>query len=217
MFLKSRFFILCTLLALLVVAFTVAASPSAQSADPIPTSTNQVFRFADGSSVEHSWSTLNRYDDGLAMTLHTDDLTPGDTYTIWWVVFNQPQNCSDGVCNDNDIFQFDDAGNMVTDDAGESLLNMDAIEAAQISVQYATGSYVDDSIGHFAAAVGLGQVPGIVFGPGVVEPTSAEVHLVVRTHGEMIDTLFDEQILTFAGACDINVCIDEQFSVHQPA
>jgi hypothetical protein len=211
---KSRFFAFCTLIALLVAAFSVTAQELAPDTTPI-------FRFADGSNVEGGWSTLSRLDNGLAMTFHTDDLTPGDAYTVWWVIFNAPQNCTDGVCNEDDLFVINDEGHIATDEFGQRQMDPAALENAQISIQYATGSAIDDDgIGDFAAAVGTGEVPGIVLGPGLVDPQTAEVHLVVRTHGPVVKDLFDAQISSFGGGCepmDAAPCADVQFTMHQPS
>jgi hypothetical protein len=45
---------------------------------------------------------------------------------------------------------------------------------------------------------------------------SAEVHLVIRTHGGHLPTLVDDQIGSFEGGCGVNPCVDEQFSIHMP-
>jgi len=202
------------LLALIIAPFMVVTAQQA----PI-VSSSPVFSFADGSEVADGWSTVTRSENGVAMTLHTTDLVPNDTYTIWWVIFNAPENCSDGVCNEDDIFYVDENG-LALDENGGRQLNFDAVEAAQVSVQHATGGYFGDAVnGHFSASLGLGDVPGIVFGPGLLDAQGAEVHLVVRTHGPKIDDLFDAQISTFGGACDpLNEapCVDVQFSMHQP-
>ena len=202
---------------LFIVLGLLALAPAAFAQDEAPGSS--VYKFEDGSAIEESWSMLRRYENGLAMTLHTTDLVPGDAYTVWWVVFNEPQNCSDSVCNEDDLFFIDETtGGIVTDEYGQRQMNPEALENAQISVQYATGSYIDDDgNGDFAAAVGVGQVPGVIAGPGVVNPETAEVHLVVRTHGQMVADLFDAQILDFGGGCepmDAAPCADVQFAMH---
>lgn len=41
-----------------------------------------------------------------------------------------------------------------------------------------------------------------MFGRGLTNPTQAEIHAVVRTHGPVIPGMVDEQIHTFNGGCD---------------
>jgi len=201
----------------LLAAFGLSVAVSAQ--DEMG-SNSPVYSFADGSVQDDSWSIVNRYDNGLSMSLHTSNLVPGDAYTIWWVIFNAPENCTDGVCNEDDLFVIDPETNGIAmDDFGQRVMNPDALENAQISIQYATGGVVDaDGKGDFAAAVGTGNVPGVIAGPGVVNPETAEVHLIVRTHGPVIADAFDAQITTFGGGCepmDAPPCQDVQFAVHQ--
>ena len=210
---RKLFTIVLVLLAALALSIAVSAQDDMSSSAPVHT-------FTDGSVLEGNWSTVNRYENGLSMALHTTDLVPGDVYTVWWVIFNEPQNCSGGACGEDDIFLFENE-ELVTNEFGVAAMNMDGLEASQISIQYATGRLTDaDGNADFAASVGLGEVPGIVVGPGLVNPDSAEVHLVVRTHGPVVEDLFVEQITSFAGGCDaltMAPCQDVQFSVHLPA
>ncbi len=44
-------------------------------------------------------STLIRNKNGITMTYNTSGLTPGHTYTIWWLIWNNPENCAvPGAC-----------------------------------------------------------------------------------------------------------------------
>jgi hypothetical protein len=154
------------------------------------------------------------------MSLHTANLEPGSAYTVWWVIFNNPAACSGGVCNMDDIFVVDENGVPVRDESGQRIVNPEALGAPGVSIQYATGGYVrEDGQANFAASVGLGEVPGIIAGPGLLDGYESEVHLVVRTHGPKLDNLFDDQILTFGGGCepiDAAPCDDVQYTMHLP-
>jgi hypothetical protein len=44
----------------------------------------------------------------------------------------------------------------------------------------------------------------------------AEVHFIVRSHGSVIPGRADEQIGSFGGACDVNVCMDQQAAAFLP-
>jgi hypothetical protein len=198
----------------LVIAFGVGAQ---ETDEPVVTMSN-IGRFVDGSEVEGAYSRLIRYNNGVTMTLSTSDLIPSDVYSIWWVIFNEPQNCSDGACDLDDLFLVED-GQIVLDEVGNRALNWEGIEASNISVQHAAGSYNDEGTINVSASLGLGSVPGIVFGPGLLDAQKAEVHLVVRTHGQFQEGAFDDQISTFGGGCDpidTAPCDDVQFAMHLP-
>ena len=104
------------------------------------------------------------------MNIDTTDLPVG-AYTVWWVIFNKPGECSDGACGANDTGRAKDPpGNL-----------------AEGGVLWATGGIVGpDRMGHFSASLGLGvdAAPGPVLrGPALTNPMGAEIHLVVRYHG----------------------------------
>jgi len=195
----------------------VLAAPSAAQED-MQASTSTVQRFADMSEVEDSFARLTRYENGVTMAISTNDLNPGDVYTVWWVVFNAPENCSDGVCNADDILVVED-GIVPRDADGNRLMNMDGIANANISIQHAAGGYSVDGTLNTSASLGEGEVPGIVVGPGLLDAETAEIHLVVRTHGPMVEGAFADQISTFGGGCepfDALPCEDVQFAIFQP-
>jgi len=49
-------------------------------------------------------STLHRNSSGITVNYKTTGLTPGYAYTIWWVIWNNPLNCSTpGACTDTDF------------------------------------------------------------------------------------------------------------------
>ena len=135
------------------------------------------------------------------------------------MIFNDPDECTDpnpfnGVCGGS----FDD------------LLN----PATGAAVYWATGGIVtDNGIGVFAARTKIGDdlgTPGeqYIQGPGLVNPTGAEVHLVIKYHGPAStdpDVLHD-QTHTFSGSCESGAnaidfgppfgvqCFDPQVAVH---
>lgn len=197
---------------LLNIPFSVFAE------DDTYTSTSNVYRFADASEVDDAWSTLTRFESGVKMTFHTADLPANDVVTAWWVVFNAPENCTDNACGEDDIFVYEDGELFIGENGPE--LNLDQIEAAEIALLGATGNVVNENgEGHFSAWLTLGESPSIVFGPGLTKPMSAEIHIVLRTHGQMDEELLDEQIIDFNGGCAAEFpnapCQDLQFSMHQ--
>ena len=157
----------------------------------------------DGSSI------LVRTETGIAYTLSTRELAPGAAYTNWWVAFNNPEDCVD-PCNCSDV----------------DFANPDEV----ISVFWATGRVADSNgQGDFAANVDFGELPSnpdqVAFGlANPIEP-GAEVHVIVRTHGEAsaLPDVLEAQLTEFNGGCAAtsnedpadDACFDLQFSVHR--
>ena len=86
--------------------------------------TASVFSLTDQTDVDGGTATISRFNNGVAITLDTNGLQPGDAVTVWAQVFNSPQNCSEGGCGPGDIFIFGD---------GKRTANQAGREAARIS------------------------------------------------------------------------------------
>lgn len=192
-------------IASIAVSTVLLAAPDPAASQPT-TTTSDVLRFSDGGVV--GFSILARSEDAIRMQVKTSDLEPGAAYTVWWVIFNFPENCNAGC----DL---------------EEIINPMLRAATQVAVGYAAGHVVgNNGKGNFAARLSVGDTSGFgggtdpapppPLGPGLLNPMGAEVHLVIRTHGDPIPGLVDEQIQSFGGGCMINVCEDRQFSVHLP-
>jgi hypothetical protein len=209
----------------LVIALSLALiSPAiAQDATPEPielpagnVTTSPVFwsptTFWGGEVVPGGLSSLATFEEGAAMSLVTTGLEPGDTMTIWWIVFNNPEACAHGEgpaqCGEGD------------------LLMMGGDEAVSGTVLYATGSVIGPSgEGHFSAYLATEDTTYVLGdGPGLTNPLGAEIHFVVRTHGPAVPGLVGEQVLTFGGGCNNApegtgapgdfACTDLQFAMH---
>jgi len=181
---------------LAAAAVFVGASGVAHAAS----GTSDVRRFSDGSVVGGAWSSLVTTSSGASMSLHTTGLAPGDVVTIWWVVFNAPQNCTHGEspyrCGPGDLPPYGGDG------------------SAEPSVLYATGHVIGASgVGIFGARLAIGDTSGALFGPGLTNPLGADIHLVVHDHGPADPAIVADQIHSF-GVCNL-VCTDVQFSVHE--
>lgn len=133
-------------------------------------------------------TTITRNANGLNMTLKADDLVPGHTYTVWWVIWNYPEFC-DGPCDDPDIANPD----------------------VQPEILFATGNVVGGSgKGNFGAGLSENDATGTIneefFGlpsyGGLHDAMHAEIHIVLRDHGPMIPGQVNEQISTYAGGCN---------------
>jgi hypothetical protein len=190
----------------LAAAMAVIGAPSAAAAPAAGHSLapdgSVVFGFSD--FAPHGSSQLNREANGLTMSLATTALKPRDAVTVWWVVFNHPENCRAKL--DNPSFPFR---------CGETDLWRAGVQA---SVLYAAGHVIDgDGDAGFGAHLAVGDTTGALFGPGL-EPSQlevADVHLVVHDHGPAEPSLMPAQIHSF-GVCS-TVCTDVQASVHETA
>ncbi len=155
--------------------------------------TSPVSDFNTGEPIGGTLATLDRMQDSVNLMLNTE-LLPG-TYTVWWVIFNNPEFCVDG-CN--------------LDDLGIAQVNASAF--------WATGEIVgDDGIGSFSAQINEGELPmspgQILFGDGLVDSFLAEIYTIVRSHGPVIPGQEEEQTTTFNGGCPPNNCEDIQFTI----
>ena len=153
--------------------------------------------FSDGSSVPGSWSTLLRTSSGVTMTLHTSGLASGDAVTIWWVVFNHPEFCSQGVfglrCGKGDL----------------------ANPSVDASVLYAAGHVIGgDGVANYGAHLAVGELRiQVLFGPGLTNPMGADIHLIVHDHGPMTPALMPAEIHSF-DVCN-PICVDLQHTAHE--
>ncbi len=155
-------------------------------------------------SQNRGTSALIRNAEGISMNLETSDLPVG-AYSVWWVIFNKPSECTNGTC-----------GAVDTGKGG-------APNPAEGTLMWATGGVVGpDRNGHFSASVGVGpdNAPGEVRrGPTLTNPLGAEVHVVLRFHGTPAwddPELFTSQLGTFGGGCDIFACFNPQSVAHLP-
>lgn len=117
----------------------------------------------------------------------TSGLTAG-AYTIWVVIFNQPENCAGG-----------------SGKCGGGELTNPAVEG---SIVYGTGSIVgEDKVANFHGSLSEGappagisvNVPAGTFN-GLKDSRKAEIHLVVRAHGAVKTGEASLQLSTF-GTC----------------
>lgn len=136
-------------------------------------------------------ATLTRTRQSATARIYTTGLHTEAAYTIWWVVWNDPSACTGG-CGEDDLGA---TGNSVFY-AGGFVTGTDG--TANVSVHVEAG----DLAGGIDVLIPGGLHPGNGFG--------AEIHLIIRSHGPIIEGLADAQIGTFMGACEINTCIDHQ-------
>jgi hypothetical protein len=207
-----------TVVLLLGFSLTLAAQHS--SVNPVTTVRNIVW-VSNEEPIAGAEAILTRMQHGISMTVNTEELIPGYAYTVWWVIFNAPKNCSDEACGMNDVFLMDEAGRFILANGLEQP-NIAGREATQVSFLWATGNIADEE-GHamFRASLPIGDLTGDVsFGPGLLEPMQSEVHIILRSHGPVIPELRDEQMFTAWGGCPDPInrapCEHVQLAVFEP-
>ena len=183
-----------------LVAVGVLALGHPSHGEPAAISQSDVFVFSTTVQVEGASSQLVRTDQGVTATIQTHFLEPG-VYSVWWAVFNEPQNCDFpviGRCSVGDLLA--------------------PTIAAVPSLLWGTGHVVGpEGVGNFAAHLRVSNPRGEVLGgPGLLNPRRAEIHVVIRGHGPAIPGRIPEQLSTFFGGCPPNFCGNVVFAVHEP-
>lgn len=191
---------------ILALVFTAPAG-----ADPASQESNAVHPFGVPGTTLAGHSKVVRNDNGVAATFHAEGLTPGTATTMWWVFFNHPAAClypmgSVSLCGLNDV-----------------LLNAAASGA---SVQYAAGHVIGGSgQATFGSYFSAGSTPQCATAAlpcaGLYDARTAEVHLVLRTHGDAVPGYIDEEISSFNGGClagepNVGACANIQMSIDKP-
>ncbi|NND33822.1 MAG: hypothetical protein HKN76_14630 [Saprospiraceae bacterium] len=136
---------------------------------------------------------LVRNKNGIKVTFTANDLTPGFAYTLWWVIWNRPENCANPHACGDDL----DFGNP---DVGTEVL-------------YAGGHVVGASgKGSFSGHLNEGSIKGSIndiFGlppaEGLENAMHAEVHAVLRNHGPAVPGEVNAQINSYPGGCEVDL------------
>jgi len=184
------------------------------------TQSSAMHEFPDASVIAGAEATLTRMGGGVHFVIDTVGLTPGNVVTAWFVVFNSPENCSGGECNEDDIFNLDSDGKFILNTDGSPPMNMDAIGAANISALRAGGLIVDaGGNAQFQGSLVVGDVSEAIFGGGLVDAHLATIHIILRDHQAAIAGKTDEMINTVHGGCSNDwpnePCEDIQFAVFE--
>ena len=208
---------------LAVASFFIMSNQSLVAQDTIKlTSVVPVQWMADSTVIDNTESTLVRMEHGVFMTLDTSGLRPGDLYTAWWGIFNVPENCSDQFCSVDDVFLMDSDGNLILDENGDTLPNRTGRTRARISLLRASQSIVsEDGTLHLQAHLPVGDANDVGWGPGLLDPINAHVHIILRSHGPASSEGLQEQYYEPWGGCPKvpprDPCIDMvQIAYHIP-
>ncbi len=170
-----------------------------------------IFDLSTGDQISGAYSKLIRTNNGIFGEFTTTDLAPKEVYTLWLIIFQNPEFCSDGDCGSDDI----------TDANGQLIVNPDGTFGTPgviVSSLWVSGT-ISDKNGNASLRINVEKdhAPGeLLYGPGLVDPFGSEVHFIARTHGEVIPTMVDFQLSTLSGGCEVNACANQQFAIHLP-
>ncbi|NJY61687.1 hypothetical protein HC174_02810 [Salinimicrobium sp. CDJ15-81-2] len=162
-------------------------------------------------------SVLRRTKNGLTINYKTDGLIPGHTYTMWWVIFNNPEACATTPCTMDDFMNAGEVQPVLIYGTGH-------LVGQSGKGNFSSHLKVGDNDGSINELLGLPEVGGILEGNAF----SAEVHMIIRSHGPAIPGLINEQISIFTGGCEVDFapfteipdeegeCGDVEVSIHLP-
>ena len=180
----------------LVVGICLALAAQVQAGPKKPKAKQSIVNMvtAANTSVEVAGaSTLLRTKKEVWLTIHTTGLDAHSVYTIWWAIFNHPDECSD-PCNGDD---FNDP-------------NVD------VTVMWAAALITDsEGVGNVTAHLAKGDPPAGVFigagtGNGLKKPMDAVIHAIVRFHGMPDPGMVALQISSTGGGPN------QQVAIHLP-
>lgn len=175
---RATVLVLATALATLVTVTVAVAASDRQSAG-VNWHPQQASQGHTG-SVDGAAAKLVRNDNGISYELTTNSLAPGNAYTLWVVVVNNPEACDPSPCTGPDIFN----------------------SATNSQVLYGTGHVAGGSgKGTFAGSLREGPLDGWLPGRGFDDSGTAEIHLVLNDHGPKLADFMSGMIKTYRGGC----------------
>ncbi|PWT89676.1 MAG: hypothetical protein C5B55_10960 [Blastocatellia bacterium] len=182
----------------LAVLLCVGFSARSTSANSAAHETTAVYYTPDGfllgAPVLGASADFNRSRNGISTNVHTYVTQPG-AYTLWWVVFNRPENCQTYLCT------FDEP-DLVIRATGHPVSQSDV---ANLSARLNVGGPYNNEI--------------IYAGPDptLSNPEGALITLVLRYHGTDLEPGGSKHFRTFLAGCpeDGAPCEDVQLVVSQ--
>jgi len=178
------------------------------------TSKSSMFEFNNSGNVpaENDYSTLIRKKNSVTYSVHTSGLDAASPHTVWAVIFNNPQYCKSSPCSEADLEVAPGHDPRVRNSlvwAGGGVSDADGTLTV-----FGAMSVVKDS---------ARRSRDISFGSGLLNARKAEIHFIVREHGQPGNAVdLFSSISSYGGGCNENnmvqptPCADIQGSIHQP-
>jgi hypothetical protein len=161
-----------------LLTFAQAAATDAEiQTKPIETHPSQgQVRTIDGAEA-----TLVTTADGVFAHFDTRELTPNRVYTLWLVVINEPTACETSPCSPPDV--------------------LERTERTRSDVIYGDGVIATSRRDRLVAFQPVGKAPNGWFGYGLQSPETAEVHLILNDHGQLVPGMAPTMVNTYRGGC----------------
>ena len=119
---------------------------------------------------------------GATMTLSTSQLTPGHVTTAWWVIMNNPKSCESKPCSPKDVIER-------ANEVGTQIVFADGV------VNSKSGT------AEFSAFLPQGAVKNGWYEQDFMDPTTAEIHLVLNDHGPLQAEMAASMLTSYRGGC----------------
>lgn len=171
-----------------ILGLTIGLAASIPAFSGAPPSLAPAFKIWDPTDVIGT-SAVVRNDNSVSASITSLELPPGQAFTMWIIVFNNPELCASTPCGAPDLFD----------------------PAVQGDFLFGGGHVVGGSgKGTFAGQISLGDISGTGFNEigfpelavGLLDPYGAEVHIVLHSHGpRQTGTTLKQQISSFTGGC----------------
>lgn len=149
-----------------------------------------------GTELAGSSGTLIRTPEGLEADITVTELTAGNVYTMWWVIYQNPELCIQGEGNPEapslcgaplDLPVMGSDPDHVTEVQGAFVYAIPAPDGGEAADETGTvtltrtyAANTDPENGIYYPA---GSAPPVGYWDGLVDPMTAEVHIAVRDHG----------------------------------
>ncbi len=137
----------------------------------------------NGAVGDVAQASLVRSRNGIRYRINTANLVPGNAYTVWLVVINDPSACDTFPCSAPQLI-----GDPVVD--GQVTWGRDG-EVGR-----------SDGTARFHSRIEAGPLlDGWLQVQGLDDPMGAEIHLVLNDHGPVIDGMKREMLSTYRAGC----------------
>lgn len=170
-----------------------------------------VHKFNTTEVVPFAGAQLARTDSAVSGFIYSVGVEPSSIYTLWWVVFNNPAGC-DGPCDLADVLA------TVGENANNNPANIGLFYGGgkQVGVIGAVGFGATLREGDTSYCVAAGDGPFAALCNPLVDANTAEVHMVVRSHGSMVPGQLGAQMSKFTGGCGVNACSNVTAAIFEP-
>jgi hypothetical protein len=166
--------------AILLIALTANGSSGAASYQQV--AMNWHAQSGTGPVGDGALARLYRSEDGVSFQIQARSLKPGNAYTVWFVVVNNPGACDPSPCTAPDIIH-----NPAT--SGQVVWGGGGVAGA------------NGTLG-FGGGFTTGEIhKGWIRARGLTNPMGAEIHLVINDHGPVIASQMPAMLLTYRAGC----------------